>query len=134
MSPEDRSSLVDGYIGWFRWHLDSERVLRRAEETDWALDRLTDVLIENPALAWELICDIANRDQSEEVLDSLANGPLHSLLQSHAGLVLPAIEADALKSAHVADLLSYIWEDHGLPLQVWARVIALSGDDHENAV
>ena len=133
MNSADRDALVNGYIAACQWHWDKEGVFRKKDESESAVDQLVSVVSRDPPLAWELIRDIANQDQSEEVLDRLANGSLTTLLQSNPEL-LSRIEADAAQNPHIGELFSYIWDDHDFPESTWNRVLAISGDNDQHAV
>jgi hypothetical protein len=92
------------------------------------------LVVNDAAVAYELVLAIADHDGSDEVLDSLANGPLESLLKSHPKVTLEALERDALANARTKRLLSYIWEDNNLAPDIWARIIALSEGNENHAV
>jgi len=95
--------------------------LRKQDDSDWAGGVLYDAVWEHPALGWQLIREIARSTQEGEILEELANGPLHQLLVEHP-CVLSDIEAVATTDASVRALLSSIWEEQPLPPEIRARI------------
>ena len=63
-------------------------VLRKKDDSDWAESALYDTVWEQPAIGWELIREISRSANSSEILEELANGPLHQLLVEHPEVLI----------------------------------------------
>jgi hypothetical protein len=129
MLSAEHKRLVDSYIGSRTWVQDADGVLRRKDDSDWAESALYDAVWEQPAVGWELIREISRSANSTEILEELANGPLHQLLVEHPE-VLSDIETDARSQASVRALLGSLWEEQPLPQGVKARVLRASEPEH----
>jgi hypothetical protein len=129
MLSADHKRLVDSYIASRTWVQDADMVVRKKEDSDWAESALYDTVWEQPAVGWELIREICRSANSTEILEELANGPLHQLLVEHPE-VLAAIETDARSEASVRALLASFWEEQPLPQEVKARVLRASEPEH----
>jgi len=129
MLSADHKRLVDSYIASRTWVQDLDMVLRRKEDSDWAESALYDAVWEQPAVGWELIREICRSANNTEILEELANGPLHQLLVEHTE-VLADIETDARSEASVRALLASFWEEQPLPQEVKARVLRASQPEH----
>jgi hypothetical protein len=114
--------IVDSYIAARTLVWGADGVLRRQDDSDWAQGALYDVVWEHPRLGWSLIREISRRTQTAEILDDLANGPLHQLLVAHPQIVTD-IESDATADTGVRALLSHFYEDNALPEELRARVL-----------
>ena len=106
-------------------------VLQRKDDSDWAEGALYDTVAESPVLAWELIREIARRDQSPELLQALANGPLVSLLCDQHKSVVSQLEADASSDLAAKAVLAHVWEENRLPPEIEA-IIKKAGGGREN--
>lgn len=104
-------------------------VLRKKADSDWAESALYDAVWEQSAVGWELIREICRSVNSDEILEELANGPLHQLLVEHPE-VLAHIETDARSDASVRALLGSLWEEQPLPQDIEARVVRASEPQH----
>jgi hypothetical protein len=63
---EDRNKLIEAWI--------------QNQETFWALEKLDDIVNRSHDDAWPIVIEIAKRTDSEDVLGSLAAGPLEDML------------------------------------------------------
>jgi hypothetical protein len=133
MNRDEKQRLVGDYANYFKMKWDRDGIVSRAASA-WASDALMGIVVAEPMLAYELILAIADHDGSDEVLDSLANGPLESLLQFQSKPILEALGRDAPSNPRTRHLLSYIWEDNHLAPDVWERVIALGNGSGGHAV
>ena len=125
MNATDRTRLARGYIEALQWHLDKDKILK-PKTTEWAHHELMAIVDSDPLLAWELLSEIVENDQTDEVMQRVANSPLLFLLQDNSTLVLPIIAEFAKRSRNVRLLLSNLWDDHDLDPKVWEQVVALS--------
>lgn len=125
MNATDRTRLARGYIEALKWHLDNENILKPMT-SQWAHDELLAIVDSDPVLAWELMSEIAEHDQTDEVMQRVANGPLLFLIQDNSILVLPIIAESAKQSRNVRLLLSNVWDDHDLDPTVWKQIVAWS--------
>ena len=128
LKPEHKR-LVEAYIASRTWVLQDDMVLRQKDDSDWAEAALYDLAWEQPALAWEVMREIARATESDEILQELANGPLHQLLAEHAS-TLSDIESDAKAEAAVRRLLAAMWEEQPLPEGIKARVTRAAQGEH----
>jgi len=128
LTPEHKR-LVASYIAARTWIWTEDRILRKEDDSDWATGALYDAVWEQPALGWELIREICRATSNPEILEELANGPLHQLLVEHPQL-LHDIERDAQADAAVSTLLSYFYEDNALPDELKERIYRASDFSH----
>ena len=63
-----------------------------------------------PSGQWDIMCDISRATAVDDILQSVANGPLHQMLIEHPHM-MDRIEQDAEVSAQVRLLLSQLWDD-----------------------
>jgi hypothetical protein len=129
MLSAEHKRLIESYIASRTWMQDSDMVMRKKEDSDWAESALYDAVWEQPAVGWELIREICRSGNSTEILEELANGPLHQLLVEHPE-VLSSIETDARSDASVRALLCSLWEEQPLPQEIKARVRRASEPEH----
>ena len=129
MLSAEHKRLVDSYIASRTWIQDSDMVLRKKDDSDWAESALYDAVWEQPTVGWELIREICRSVSSTEITEELANGPLHQLLVEHPE-VLSDIETDARADASVRALLGSLWAEQPLPQEVKARVRRASEPEH----
>ena len=128
LQPEHKR-LVEAYIASRTWVLEDDMVLRQKDDSDWAEAALYDLAWEQPALAWEVMREIARATESDEILQELANGQLHQLLAEHSS-TLSDIENDAKADASVRRLLAALWEEQPLPEEIKARVVRAAHGEH----
>ena len=129
MLSAEHKRLVESYIASRTWVQDADMVLRKKDDADWAKSALYDAVWEQPAVGWELIREICRSADSSEILEDLANGPLHQLLVEHPE-VLSDIETDARSEGSVRALLRSLWEKQPLPQKTKARVLRASEPEH----
>lgn len=93
-------------------------------ETQWAYDKLDDLITINPKLALEIIIVIFNKTNDEFVLDNLAAGPLENLLVRHGNEIITDIEKYTLAHPKFSDVLAGIWSN-GINASVLAKINSL---------
>ena len=109
MDPNERERLVHDYIAARTLVWDDSMVLRKKEPSDHAEGALYDMVWTQPTVAWDIMCDISRATAVDDILQSVANGPLHQMLREHPHM-MDRIEQDAEVSAQVRSLLSHLWD------------------------
>ena len=95
------------------------------EDTFWAFQKMVDLCMDDPMIAWRVILEIATADQSDVVTENLAAGPLESLLSDHGESFIAIVEDEARRNPVVSDLLGGVWKGR-MSAEVWARVCAIA--------
>jgi hypothetical protein len=119
--------VASDYIAFWRVGLDaaSEEVFAKG----WAL---TDIVEDDPALAWEAIKTVVRRYGEEElfsesrtegqvVVGQLAAGPIEDLLSERGADFISDIEEEARKDRRFRWALGGVWQST-TPDDLWARV------------
>jgi len=110
MDQNERERLVHDYIAAHTLVWDDSMVLRKKEPSNHAEGALYDMVWTQPTTAWDIMCDISRATAVSDILQSVANGPLHQMLREHPHM-MDRIEQDAEVSAQVRLLLSHLWDD-----------------------
>ena len=110
MDQNERDRLVHDYIAAHTLIWDDSMVLRKKEPSNHAKEALYDMVWTQPTIAWDIMCDISRATAVNDILQSVANGPLHQMLREHPHM-MDRIEQDAEVSTHVRLLLSHLWDD-----------------------
>jgi hypothetical protein len=111
----DRQNLIHNWIEFQR---------TGKPELEWSNDDLIDLANENPEAAWERIIQIIDLEASEQIITSLAGGPMEDLLAEHGTKFLNRIEALSGNNLVFARLIKQIWIDE-LPTEVKNRIGAI---------
>lgn len=90
----------------------------------WAWENMDAMVRNSPDDAFQLICMVLDVDQSDQVMESLASGPLEDLCAKHGAKLIQKIEATATASPTFATLLGGIWKDD-IPADIWKRICAI---------
>ena len=120
MNNAEIDDFVSAYVASAR-----TRDSKRRESQFWTFDIFANASLEDPDLCWTMILAVLARDQSDEVLSSIAAGPMEELLAEHGPRMLPLVEAKWRQDAIFRRMLHGVWR-HGMKQEVWARVQALN--------
>jgi hypothetical protein len=77
--------------------------------TFWAWDELNDIVRENPEKAWEVIRHLVELAPTDDMLDSVAAGPLEDLLRSHGHQLIDRVEERARVDERFRKCLGGVW-------------------------
>jgi hypothetical protein len=110
MDPSQRQRLVHDYVAARTLEWGSDMVLRKKEPSNRAEEALYEAVWKQPDVAWDIMCEISRATSVGDILQSIANGPLHQMLLEHPRII-DRIEKDAEASPQVRLLLSHIWDD-----------------------
>jgi hypothetical protein len=116
MTKQELASLADAWIGYFLAAKGS--VVR--EKTAWATD-LYELEYDDPETLWLLILEIHAKDQSAQIQQVLAAGPVEGLLARDGERFIERIEIQARQDSKFAKLLGGVWKS-GMSNEVWSRV------------
>lgn len=90
-------------------------------ETFWTFEKLYDVVLNQPELAWELILQILSIDQSNVVYENLSAGPLEDFLVYHGEQYIEKIENQARLDKNFNELLGGVWRNN-ISEYIWRRI------------
>ena len=79
------------------------------EDLFWAYELLSDLIDEDPGLAWEIILDLLHRAPTESTFGFAAAGPLEDLVAWHGREVIDLIEHRARRDELLRRALSALW-------------------------
>ena len=132
MDPSERERLVLEYIAAHTLVWGDDTVLRKKDPSDHAEEALYDAASTQPTVAWDIMCGISRATAVDDILQSVANGPLDQMLREHPHM-MDRIEQDAQVSAQVRLLLSHLWDDDSdSPIsQLMPRIRKASGEFDE---
>jgi hypothetical protein len=113
----DPNQLVSA---WIALHKHGRKISER-DEGFWAWEQLHELVQDDPEQAWLCLIDIWNRTSDDDVLGSLAAGPLEDLLTQHGPLFIDRIETTARKDPKLRKILAGVWKN-AMPHPLWDRV------------
>ena len=90
--PSDRERLTSEWLGYAE---------SGTEARFWAYEALSDLIEEDPGLAWEIILDLLHRAPTESTFGLAAAGPLEDLVAWHGREVIDLIEPRVHDDAHL---------------------------------
>jgi Domain of unknown function (DUF4826) len=100
------------------------------EETFWAWERVRDIAENDPELGWRVVLLLVDGAPSEEVLESVAAGPLEDLLGAHGEQFVERVEERARVDERFRQCLAGVWLTRGdLPPEVEQRLVGASGGE-----
>lgn len=118
MDSKERNQLVET---WIEYHKKGRAMGKPPTETFWAWERLSDIVRNDPALAWDLILQILAADQSDVTFENLAAGPLEDFLVYHGKEDIDRVEIEAKNNPDFNELLGGVWKNEISP-EIWRRV------------
>ncbi len=98
--PRDRERLASE---WLRYAESGE------DNWSWASDSLSNVIDEDPALAWTIILELVHRAPSDGAFDIVAAGPLENLIAQHGEKMIEAIEQRVQRDESLRRALLRVW-------------------------
>lgn len=121
MTSDESRLLVETWIA----HCHAADESKESGETFWAMSRVIDMAMDEPAACWQFILDVLDRDFADEVQELLAAGPMESLLSWHGAAYIDCVEEEASRNAKLRSLLGGVWQC-SMPDEIWARVCAIA--------
>src|SRR5262245_47557786 len=82
----ERDTLVNAWIAYDRTN---------DANLFWAWDRVTDLVLEDPEVAWPAILALVRAAPDDLVLANVAAGPLEDLLSNHGASFIDRVETEA---------------------------------------
>jgi len=110
---------------WVSAWIKAQKVVTGSEKFNklfWAIDKFFELNESDPELCWKGILEILYREKSNEIMQTLADGPLQDLIESHGPGFIDRIEGQVREDPEFKLLLSGVWES-STP-EIWARVEA----------
>lgn len=108
MNRKERDILVKTWIE----HNKKTRINgETAKESFWAWEKLNQATRVNPDLAWELMLQILETDQSDITFENLAAGHLEDLLVYHGKEFIDRVEKQANDDVNFNELLGGVWSN-----------------------
>ncbi len=98
--PRDRERLASE---WLRYAESGE------DNRSWADESLSNVIDEDPALAWAIILELVHRAPSDGALHIVAAGPLEDLIAQHGEEMIAAIEKRVQGDESLRQALLWVW-------------------------
>lgn len=92
-----------------------------ADDHLWAIERVDDMVRQEPEASWRLIMELFLRSASDYQLACLASGPLETLLAVRGGDFIDRIEHIALTNDRFRETLVGVWKNQ-IPEDVWSRI------------
>jgi hypothetical protein len=124
MNAEEREHLVRT---WIEHHRRRREQGEPPEDTFWSWEKLDDAVRRQPDLAWELILQILETDQSSVTLENLAAGHLEDLFVRHGDSYIERIENQAECDSTFNLLLGGVWKN-AMSDDVWNGVRKIRGE------
>jgi hypothetical protein len=95
--------------------------------TFWAREELDGIVRESPEKAWEVICHLVDLAPIDDLLGSIAAGPLEDLLQTQGQRFVDRVEHQALENERFRLCLGGVWlSTRDLPRDLIDRFLAAS--------
>lgn len=94
--------------------------------TAWAFECVFAMQFDHPDHALEIIRLAAEASETDWQRTKIGCGNLESLLGNHGRKVIGEVERIAREQPAFRECLSHVWQ-HGMPEDIWARVLAASG-------
>ena len=117
MTTADISTLADSWIAyWLQPESSPEQ-----EALSWVTDQEYELVRNCPDEAWFLILEILRRNNSSQIVELLAAGPLEDLLAHHGERMIASVETEAKGNPEFARLLGGVWKN-AMSEEVWSRV------------
>jgi hypothetical protein len=110
--PATMAALVEGWISETR----SPGSAKWAGMCEW------EIIQKAPELGLEFVLSVLATRPDEEILGSLAVGPLENLLAFHGTAMIEKIEEEARRSPQFCSLLNDVWQNK-TPDEIWQRVL-----------
>jgi len=124
MDAEERRELIQTWIAHHKKLAETRKI---DDATFWSYEKLDDLCQNSPDLAWEVIQEILEADQSDAVVANLAAGPLEDLLAEHGLKFINRVEERARQNPMFRHLLGGVWQN-AMSNEIWARVQAAAGE------
>jgi len=116
MTRGELDSLADAWIScWL-----APKGSQEKEATAWATD-LYELEYEDPETLWQLILPIHSKDQSSQIQEVHAAGPVEDLLAKHGDRFIERVELRAQRDPQFAKLLGGVWKNT-MTDSIWLRV------------
>src|SRR5262245_39599754 len=90
------------------------------------LERLGDLIANEPHDAWQVIEAIRRMDGGDFILSNLAAGPVENLLVAHGSEFIGMLEASTPADSQLRKLLGAVWQN-AMPDDIWRRLQAIAG-------
>lgn len=122
---------------WLEYHAILERTgdltgrTTVADDHLWAIERIDDMLRQDPEASWRLIMELFLRSPSDYQLACLASGPLETLLAACGRDFIERIEHIALTNDRFRETLVGVWKNE-IPEDVWSRIEKARGTSSIN--
>jgi len=81
------------------------------KDKDWASEALNELVREDPDKAWAVVELLVERADSDELLGSIAAGPLEDLLRKHGAMLVSRVEEKARRDLRFKRCLGGVWLD-----------------------
>ena len=117
MIEAEKRLLAEAWIAFS--HANRDAVADDADFSAW--EQMTDLCLEAPDIAWDVILLILATDQSIATMETLSAGPLEDLLGRHGLLFIDRVEAEARADPKFASLLGGVWKN-AMTDAIWERV------------
>jgi len=100
------------------------------KDKDWASEALNELVREDPDKAWAAVEFVVERADSDELLGSIAAGPLEDLLRQHGTILVSRVEEKAGREPRFKHCLGRVWLDpRDVSDDVMRRLHAASGGE-----
>ena len=116
MTHDELSSLADAWIAYWL----APKGSQERQATAWATD-LYELEYEDCETLWQLILTIHSKNQSSQIQEVLAAGPVENLLAKHGDRFIERVELQAQQDPQFARLLGGVWKNT-MTDSIWLRV------------
>lgn len=93
----------------------------------WSVEKFADMEMDHPDLNWAAMLEIISRTTSDNVIRSLADGPLEELVELHGAEYIDKIEKTAQSNLNFRLLLRALLET--TDKNIWSRILRARSDD-----
>jgi hypothetical protein len=100
---------------WIEYHSTNDKSLFGAWEC------LNTLVFEQPEKAWTVVLGILEQTNSDDIISSLAAGPLEDLLSEHGDIFIDEVELKTRQNPKFTKLILGVLQG-GMSKEIWSRV------------
>ena len=103
-------ALCRAWVDFYAEHREdilSETVLKSPHY--WAVEKLNELIRNNPELAWRTILRILSINSNDVIVEKITRGPLEDLLVFHGHMLMDSVEQEIVKNDTLKSVLKNVW-------------------------
>jgi hypothetical protein len=111
----ERKSDTEIIRGWLQYNYTKNKSFF------WAIRCFSRICLYDPDKAWDLILKILKEDDSQEIMNSLAAGPLENLLGKYGKELMDRVKKEAISNEKFNYLLGGVWQNT-IDGEIWNEI------------